>query len=554
MKTNGCACASTPSTRSPPATICAPTRATSARLRSSTSTSDSNRLVAFHLNDSLKPFHSRVDRHQHIGKGYLGLEPFRRLLNDPRFFGIPMCLETEPGPEMNDIAADLRQLPRTAEFRRLMIKRILTGDRPTGPLHLGHFVGSLQNRVRLQDEYDTYVLIADVQALTDNFEHPEKLEANIFEVALDYLAVGLDPEKVKIVVQSMVPELTELTIYFMNLVTVATLERNPTVKEEIKQRNFVKGVPVGFWSYPISQAADIAIFKADLVPVGEDQLPMIEQAREIVRRFNRLYGKVLIEPRAMLGAVARLPGTDGGAKMSKSVGNCIYLGDPPEVGAQARDVDVHRSRRGFIRPIPATVEGNPVFTYHDVFNPNKAEVEDSEGALSQGHGRRRRSEAAAVRGARRVSLTDSRTARAIGGESEARLRDHHGRDAHGPRARASDDGRRPPRDEDRLQVRVVEVLSRRLFEGIGSIRRLSREQKQGPKMASKIPIKNKWKRRLSSGDGTFRLAGIVVFFSLAWIITVCVGYGMQNSLMGAHLAESERDVFFAWLGELCFSQ
>ena len=256
-----------------------------------------------------------------------------------------------------------------------MIKRILTGDRPTGQLHLGHFVGSLQNRVRLQDEYDTYVLIADVQALTDNFEHPEKLEANIFEVALDYLAVGLDPAKVKIVVQSMVPELTELTIYFMNLVTVATLERNPTVKEEIKQRNFVKGVPVGFWSYPISQAADIAIFKADLVPVGEDQLPMIEQTREIVRRFNRLYGKVLIEPRAMLGAVARLPGTDGGAKMSKSVGNCIYLGDPPEQ-VRKRVMSMFTDPKRIHPTDPGTVEGNPVFTYHEVFNPNKAEIED----------------------------------------------------------------------------------------------------------------------------------------------------------------------------------
>jgi len=256
-----------------------------------------------------------------------------------------------------------------------MIKRILTGDRPTGPLHLGHFVGSLQNRVRLQDEYDTYVLIADVQALTDNFEHPEKLEANIFEVALDYLAVGLDPEKIKIVVQSMVPELTELTIYFMNLVTVATLERNPTVKEEIKQRNFVKGVPVGFWSYPISQAADIAIFKADLVPVGEDQLPMIEQTREIVRRFNRLYGKVLIEPRAMLGAVARLPGTDGGAKMSKSVGNCIYLGDSPEQ-VRKRVMSMFTDPKRIHPTDPGTVEGNPVFTYHDVFNPNKDEIED----------------------------------------------------------------------------------------------------------------------------------------------------------------------------------
>jgi tryptophanyl-tRNA synthetase len=256
-----------------------------------------------------------------------------------------------------------------------MAKRILTGDRPTGPLHLGHYVGSLQNRVRLQNEYDTYVLIADIQALTDNFEHPENLAANVFEVALDYLAVGLDPEKVKIVVQSMVPELSELTTYFMNLVTVATLERNPTVKEEIKQRNFVKGVPVGFWSYPISQAADITIFKADLVPVGEDQLPMIEQAREIVRRFNRLYAKVLVEPKAMLGSVARLPGTDGGAKMSKSLGNCVYLGDPPDM-VRKRVMSMFTDPTRIHPTDPGHVEGNPVFTYHDVFNPNKGEVDD----------------------------------------------------------------------------------------------------------------------------------------------------------------------------------
>ncbi|MGH7935186.1 MAG: tryptophan--tRNA ligase [Candidatus Binataceae bacterium] len=256
-----------------------------------------------------------------------------------------------------------------------MTKRILTGDRPTGPLHLGHFIGSLQNRVKLQHEYDTYVLIADIQALTDNFEHPEKLAQNIFEVALDYLAVGLDPERVKFVVQSMVPELAELTIYFMNLVTVATLERNPTVKEEIKQRNFAKGVPVGFWSYPISQAADITIFKADLVPVGEDQLPMIEQAREIVRRFNRLYGKVLVEPRAMLGAMARLPGTDGGAKMSKSLGNCIYLGDPPEM-VHKRVMSMYTDPTRVHPTDPGHVEGNPVFIYHDVFNPNREEVAD----------------------------------------------------------------------------------------------------------------------------------------------------------------------------------
>jgi tryptophanyl-tRNA synthetase len=256
-----------------------------------------------------------------------------------------------------------------------MPKRILTGDRPTSPLHLGHYVGSLQNRVRLQDEYDTYILIADIQALTDNFERPEMLEANVFEVTLDYLAVGLDPHKAKIVVQSMVPELTELTIYFMNLVTVATLERNPTLKEEIKQRNFSKGIPVGFWSYPISQAADISIFKADLVPVGEDQLPMIEQTREIVRRFNRLYKKVLIEPRALLGKVARLPGTDGGAKMSKSVGNCIYLGDSPEQ-VRKRVMSMFTDPTRIHPNDPGHVEGNPVFTYHDVFNPDKAEVED----------------------------------------------------------------------------------------------------------------------------------------------------------------------------------
>jgi tryptophanyl-tRNA synthetase len=256
-----------------------------------------------------------------------------------------------------------------------MPKRILTGDRPTGPLHLGHYVGSLANRVKLQDEYDTYVLIADIQALTDNFEHPEMLEANVMEVALDYLAVGLDPNKVKIVVQSMVPELTELTIYFMNLVTVATLERNPTLKAEIQQKNFTKGIPVGFYTYPISQAADITIFKADLVPVGEDQLPMIEQTREIVRRFNRLYKKILIEPKAMLGEMARLPGTDGGAKMSKSLGNVICLGDPPEQ-VRKRVMSMYTDPTRIHPTDPGHVEGNPVFTYHDVFNPDKAEVEE----------------------------------------------------------------------------------------------------------------------------------------------------------------------------------
>ncbi|HYB91637.1 MAG TPA: tryptophan--tRNA ligase [Candidatus Binataceae bacterium] len=264
-----------------------------------------------------------------------------------------------------------------------MIKRILTGDRPTGPLHIGHYVGSLLNRVRLQHEYDTYLLIADIQALTDNFEHPENLEANVMEVALDYLAVGIDPAKVKIVIQSMVPELTELTTYFMNLVTVATLERNPTLKEEIKQKNFTKGLPVGFYTYPISQAADITIFKADLVPVGDDQLPMIEQTREIVRRFNRLYRKVLVEPRALVGEVARLPGTDGGAKMSKSLGNCIYLGDPPEV-VRKRVMSMFTDPTRIHPTDPGHVEGNPVFTYHDAFNADKAEVEDLKARYRKG--------------------------------------------------------------------------------------------------------------------------------------------------------------------------
>jgi len=264
-----------------------------------------------------------------------------------------------------------------------MTKRILTGDRPTGPLHLGHYVGSLQNRVRLQHEYDTYILIADVQALTDNFEHPEKLHDNVLAVAQDYLAVGLDPARTKFVIQSMVPELAELTVYFMNLVTVATLERNPTVKEEIKQRNFTRGVPVGFWSYPISQAADIAIFKADLVPVGDDQLPMIEQTREIVRRFNSLYGKVLVEPKAMLGEVARLPGTDGGAKMSKSLDNCIYLSDSSEA-LRKRVMSMFTDPTRIHPTDPGHVEGNPVFTYHDAFNPDKAEVDELKERYRQG--------------------------------------------------------------------------------------------------------------------------------------------------------------------------
>jgi len=258
-----------------------------------------------------------------------------------------------------------------------MTRTILTGDRPTGPLHLGHYVGSLQQRVALQREYATYVLIADLQALTDHFDAPEQVRANVLEVMLDYLAVGLDPAVATMVVQSQVPELAELTIYFLNLVSVARLQRNPTVKDEMRQKGFEADVPAGFLVYPVSQAADIAAFKADLVPVGSDQLPMIEQAAELVRRFNRTYpgagGPVLVEPEALLGPVSRLPGTDGEAKMSKSLGNVINLSDSAD--------EVARKVRGmFTDPRhlrvedPGTVEGNPVFAYLDAFDPDKAAV------------------------------------------------------------------------------------------------------------------------------------------------------------------------------------
>lgn len=217
-----------------------------------------------------------------------------------------------------------------------MGKIILTGDRPTGKLHLGHYVGSLRRRVELQNEGDfdrMFVFIADVQALTDNADNPEKVRQNIIEVALDYLSAGLDPEKVTLFVQSMIPELAELTVYYMNLVTVSRLQRNPTVKTEIQMRNFETSIPVGFFTYPISQAADITAFKATTVPAGEDQEPMLEQTREIVKRFNNIYGDVLVEPKIMLptnSVCCRLPGTDGKAKMSKSLGNCIYLSDTPK--------------------------------------------------------------------------------------------------------------------------------------------------------------------------------------------------------------------------------
>ena len=249
---------------------------------------------------------------------------------------------------------------------------ILTGDRPTGRLHLGHYVGSLKNRVRLQNEgnYDKmFVFIADAQALTDNFDNPDKVRDNIKEVALDYLAVGLDPTKVTIFLQSMIPELTELTFYYMNLVTIARLHRNPTVKSEIEQKGFEESIPAGFFTYPVSQAADITGFKANIVPVGDDQLPMIEQAREIVRKFNSIYGDILVEPEAVLPDnknCYRLVGLDGKAKMSKSLGNCIYLSDSEEE-IKKKVFSMYTDPDHIKIEDPGKIEGNVVFAYLDVF-------------------------------------------------------------------------------------------------------------------------------------------------------------------------------------------
>ena len=249
---------------------------------------------------------------------------------------------------------------------------ILTGDRPTGRLHIGHYVGSLKRRVELQNsgKFDRiFIMIADAQALTDNFENPEKVRENIVEVALDYLAVGLDPKRSTLLIQSMIPELTELTFYYMNLVTLSRLQRTPTVKTEIQQKDFESSIPVGFLCYPISQAADITAFGANVVPVGEDQLPMLEQTREIVRRFNSIYQEVLIEPEALLPeneSCLRLPGTDGKAKMSKSLGNCIYLSDEPDV-IQAKVMSMYTDPNHLLVSDPGRIEGNTVFTYLDVF-------------------------------------------------------------------------------------------------------------------------------------------------------------------------------------------
>ena len=249
---------------------------------------------------------------------------------------------------------------------------ILTGDRPTGRLHVGHYVGSLKERVALQNsgKFDEiYIMIADAQALTDNAEHPEKVRQNIMNVALDYLACGLDPEKSTIFIQSMVPELTELTFYYMNLVTVSRVQRNPTVKAEIQMRNFEASIPVGFFCYPISQAADITAFRATAVPVGEDQLPMLEQCKEIVHKFNAVYGDTLVDPQIILPknqACLRLPGIDGKAKMSKSLGNCIYLSDSPE-DIRTKVMSMFTDPTHLRREDPGHTEGNPVFIYLDAF-------------------------------------------------------------------------------------------------------------------------------------------------------------------------------------------
>lgn len=258
---------------------------------------------------------------------------------------------------------------------------ILTGDRPTGKLHLGHYIGSLKNRVKLQNsgKYDQFVMIADMQALTDNAHNPQKIQNSLIEVALDYLAVGLDSAKTTIFVQSQIPALAELTMYYMNLVSITRLERNPTVKTEIKQKNFGEGVPTGFVCYPISQAADITAFKAKYVPVGEDQLPMIEQTREIVRSFNQTYQRdVLVEPEAMLppvGLSRRLPGIDGNAKMSKSLNNGIYLSDD-ESTLRQKVMSMYTDPNHIHVDDPGKIEGNIVFEYLDIFADDKKYVEE----------------------------------------------------------------------------------------------------------------------------------------------------------------------------------
>ena len=264
------------------------------------------------------------------------------------------------------------------------IKTVLTGDRPTGPLHLGHYVGSLKNRITLQKDHTQFIMIADAQALTDNFDNPEKVRSNILEVALDYLAVGINPAQSTIFVQSQIPELTELCFYYLNLVTVSRLERNPTIKEEIKQHNFERDIPAGFLTYPVSQAADISAFKANIVPVGDDQIPMIEQTNEIVRHVNRIAKRpVLVEAQAMISTIGRLPGIDGKAKMSKSLGNTINLNSSADEISRA-------IKKMYTDPLhiavndPGRIEGNVVFSYLDAFHPDAALVAELKAHYQRG--------------------------------------------------------------------------------------------------------------------------------------------------------------------------
>ncbi|MEK1294485.1 tryptophan--tRNA ligase [Limosilactobacillus fermentum] len=258
-------------------------------------------------------------------------------------------------------------------------KVILTGDRPTGKLHIGHYVGSLRERVKMQEsgEYDPFIMIADQQALTDNARDPEKIRCSLTEVALDYLAVGLDPAKSTLFVQSQIPALAELNLYYLNLVTVSRLERNPTVKAEIQQKNFNRSIPAGFFTYPVSQTADITAFKANLVPVGDDQEPMLEQAREIVRTFNSIYGEVLVEPEGVFPpkGQGRIPGLDGNAKMSKSLGNAIYLSDDEDT-LKKKVMSMYTDPNHIHVEDPGQVEGNVVFTYLDIFDKDTAKVQE----------------------------------------------------------------------------------------------------------------------------------------------------------------------------------
>ena len=266
----------------------------------------------------------------------------------------------------------------------MMKKRILTGDRPSGKLHLGHYTGSLKNRVALQDEYEQYIMVADVQALTDNFDNPQKITNSVFEVVRDYISIGIDPQKTTILVQSQIPQIGELTVYYLNLVSLGRLERNPTVKHEIQQKGYGDNIPVGFFCYPISQAADITIFQAETVPVGDDQIPMIEQANEIVRRFNRIYNtNCLKECNYLLSKASRLVGIDGKSKASKSLGNAIYLSDSSD-DIKRKVFQMYTDPNHIKVSDPGEIEGNVVFTYLDAFHSDKEEVEDLKNHYKKG--------------------------------------------------------------------------------------------------------------------------------------------------------------------------